>query len=86
MSVSVTMEVATTTAITQMEVTHALAMMTTSLTVMDTLVKVQYITLHIETTILSNIPTHDLKPYLKKWLVYYVVPSSCFGQTRKNLL
>ena len=56
MSVSVTMEVATTTAITQMEVTHALAMMTTSLTVMDTLVKVQYITLHIETTVLATYP------------------------------
>ena len=40
MSVSETMEVATTTAITQMEVTLAPAIMATNLTVMDTLVKV----------------------------------------------
>ena len=40
MSASATMEVATTTAITQMEVTHVPAIMATSLTVMDTLVKV----------------------------------------------
>ena len=40
MSVSVTREVATTTAMTQMEVTHVPAMMATNLTVMDVLVKV----------------------------------------------
>ena len=40
MSASATMEVATTTAITQMEVTHVPAMMATVLTVMDTHVKV----------------------------------------------
>ena len=40
MSVSVTMEVATTTAMTQMEVIHAPAMMATDLTVMDTHVMV----------------------------------------------
>ena len=40
MSVSVTMEVATTIATTQMEVTHAPVMMATSLTVMDTHAKV----------------------------------------------
>ena len=40
MSVSVTMEVATTTVITLMEVTHVPAIMATSLTVMGTLVKV----------------------------------------------
>ena len=40
MSVSATMEVVTTTVITQMEVTHVPAMMATDLTVMDTLVKV----------------------------------------------
>ena len=40
MSVSRTMEVATTTAMTQMEVTHAPAIMATGLTVMDILVKV----------------------------------------------
>ena len=37
------MEVATTTAMTQMEVTPVPAMMTTSLTVMDTHVKVPYL-------------------------------------------
>ena len=42
MSVSATMEVATTTVITLMEVTHAPAMMTTTLILMDTLVKVGY--------------------------------------------
>ena len=36
MSASVTMEVATTTAMTQMEITHVPVMMTTNLTVMDT--------------------------------------------------
>ena len=41
MSVSVTMEVATTTAMTQMEVTHVLAVMGTSLTVMDIHAKVR---------------------------------------------
>ena len=40
MSASVTMEVAATTAMTQMEVTHVHAMMATCLTVMGTLVKV----------------------------------------------
>ena len=40
MSASVTMEVATTTAMTQMEVTHVPAIMATYLTVMGTLVKV----------------------------------------------
>ena len=40
MSASPTMEVANRTAMTQMEVTHAPAMMTTSLTVMDIHVKV----------------------------------------------
>ena len=40
MSVLVTMEVATTTAMTQMEVTIVPVMMATSLIVMDTLVKV----------------------------------------------
>ena len=40
MSVSVTMEVATTTAMTHMEVTHVPAMMATDLTMMDILVKV----------------------------------------------
>ena len=40
MSASPTMEVATTIAMTQMEVTHAPAIMATNLTVMDTLVKV----------------------------------------------
>ena len=40
MSVSVAMEVATTTVMTQMEVTHVPAIMATNLTVMDTLVKV----------------------------------------------
>ena len=40
MSVSVTMEVATTTAMTQMGATHVPAMMVTSLTVMGTHVKV----------------------------------------------
>ena len=40
MSVSVAMEVATTTVMTQMEVTHVPAIMATDLTVMDTLVKV----------------------------------------------
>ena len=40
MSVSVTMEVATTTAMTQMEVTFVSAIMATDLTVMDILVKV----------------------------------------------
>ena len=40
MSASATMEVATTTAITQMEVTHVPVMMAISLTVMDTHVKV----------------------------------------------
>ena len=40
MSASVTMEVATTTAIIQMEVTHAPAMLATNLTVTDTHVKV----------------------------------------------
>ena len=40
MSVSVTMAVATTTAMTQMEVTHVHAMMAISLAVMDTHVKV----------------------------------------------
>ena len=40
MSVSGTMEVATTTVMTQMEVTHAPAIMATVLTVMDVLVKV----------------------------------------------
>ena len=40
MSASATMEVANRTAMTQMEVTHAPAMMTTSLTVMDIHVKV----------------------------------------------
>ena len=40
MSASVTMEVATTTAITQMEVTHAPAIMATNSTAMDILVKV----------------------------------------------
>ena len=40
MSATVTMEVATTTAMTQMEVTHVPAIMATYLTVMDTLVKV----------------------------------------------
>ena len=40
MSVSATMEAATTTAMTQVEVTHVPAMMTTSLMVMDTHVKV----------------------------------------------
>ena len=40
MSASVTMEVATTTVITQMAVTLVPAIMATSLTVMDTLVKV----------------------------------------------
>ena len=40
MSVSVTMEVATTTVITLMEVTLVPAIMATNLTVMDTLVKV----------------------------------------------
>ena len=40
MSASATMEVATTTVITLMEVTHVPAIMATSLTVMDTLVKV----------------------------------------------
>ena len=40
MSVSITMAVATTTAMTQMEVTHVPAMMAISLAVMDTHVKV----------------------------------------------
>ena len=40
MNASTTMEVATTTAITQMEVTHVPAMMATGLKVMDRLVKV----------------------------------------------
>ena len=40
MSVSASMEVATTTAMTQMEVSHVPAMMATCLTVMDILVKV----------------------------------------------
>ena len=40
MSASATMEVATTTAPTQMEVTHVPAIMATSLMVMDILVKV----------------------------------------------
>ena len=40
MSASTTMEVATTTVMTQMEATHAPAIMATNLTVMDTLVKV----------------------------------------------
>ena len=40
MSVSITMAVATTTAMTQMEVTHVPAMMAISLVVMDTHVKV----------------------------------------------
>ena len=40
MSASVTMEVATTTAMTLMEVTHAPAMMAINLTAMDTHVKV----------------------------------------------
>ena len=40
MSASVTMEVVTTTVITQMEVTYVPAIMATGLTVMDTLVKV----------------------------------------------
>ena len=40
MSASVTMEVATTTAMTQMEVTFVSAIMATFLTVMDTLAKV----------------------------------------------
>ena len=40
MSASATMEVATTTAVIQMEVTHAPAIMATDLTVMDILVKV----------------------------------------------
>ena len=40
MSASPTMEVANTTVITQMEVTHVPAIMTTNLTVMDILVKV----------------------------------------------
>ena len=40
MSASVTMEVANTTAITQMEVTHVPAIMGTDLTVMDIFVKV----------------------------------------------
>ena len=40
MSASPTMEVATTTVMTQMEITHAPAKMTTSLTVMDIHVKV----------------------------------------------
>ena len=40
MSVLAPMEVATTTAMTQMEVTHVPAMMATCLTVMDILVKV----------------------------------------------
>ena len=39
-SASVTMEVATTTAMTQMEVTHVPAIMATGLTVMNVLVKV----------------------------------------------
>ena len=43
MSVSATMEVAITTVITQMEVTHVSAMMATNLTVMDTHVKVPYL-------------------------------------------
>ena len=40
MSATATMEVATKTAMTQMEVTHVPVMMVTNLTVMDTLVKV----------------------------------------------
>ena len=40
MSASATMEVATTTAMTQMEITHAPAMMAIDLTAMDTHVKV----------------------------------------------
>ena len=40
MSATATMEVATKTAMTQMEVTHVPVMMATNLTVMDTLVKV----------------------------------------------
>ena len=47
MSVSVTMEAATTTAVTLMEVTHVPAMMASNLTVMDTHVKVPYL-LHIQ--------------------------------------
>ena len=40
MSASATMEVASTTAMTQMEVTHVSAVMATNLSVMDVLVKV----------------------------------------------
>ena len=43
MSVSLTMEAATTTVMTQMEITHVPVMMTTNLTVMDTHVKVPYL-------------------------------------------
>ena len=43
MSVSVTMEAATTTAVTLMEVTHVPVMMATNLPVMDTHVKVPYL-------------------------------------------
>ena len=50
MSVSLTMEVVTTTAMTQMEITHVPAMMTTSLTVMNTPVKVPW----LEHVIISN--------------------------------
>ena len=45
MSVSATMEVATTTAITQMGVTHVSVMMATNLPLMDILVKVPYVSL-----------------------------------------
>ena len=45
MSVSATMEVATTTAITQMGVTHVPVMMATNLPLMDILVKVPYVSL-----------------------------------------
>ena len=43
MSVSLTMEAATTTAMTRMEITHVPVMITTSLTVMDKHVKVLYL-------------------------------------------
>ena len=59
MSVSVTMEVVTTTVITQMEVTYVPAIMTTGLTVMDTLVKVDKILCASKIYIVLNMTEED---------------------------
>ena len=59
MSASVTMEVVTTTVITQMEVTYVPAIMATGLTVMDTLVKVDKILCASKIYIVLNMTEED---------------------------